>query len=198
MVLEHVSSAAGVQFVKESGENVAATVTVQHLLLTVQALVSDGLRPHNYCHPILKFPADRAAVIDVLRMGHARFFAGTDSAPHAKGMKECAVASAGCYTAYASLSLYAHAFEQMGIPLAHLSAFLCENGARFYGVELNAKLEENERIRVQRIPWQVPASYPFTPDQVVVPFRAGELLNWQISFPAQNKKNEIEKEQRSK
>jgi len=174
IVLEHVTTADGVAFVREAREGVAATVTPQHMLLNRNALFAGGLRPHNYCLPVLKAERHREAVFEAATSGNARFFLGTDSAPHARHRKESDCGCAGIYSAHAGLELYAEAFEAAG-RLERLEAFASENGARFYGLALN-----EGTIELVRAPWTPPAAYPVGED-ALVPMRAGQEIAWQLS-----------------
>ncbi len=173
IVFEHVTTRAAVQFVRAQDANVAATLTPQHLALNRNALFVGGIRPHNYCLPVLKRETDRVALLDAVVGGDPRFFLGTDSAPHARSAKEQACGCAGIYSAHAALELYAQTLEDAGA-LHRLEAFAAEFGPRFYGLPLNEGL-----ITLSRETWTVPASYPFGQD-VVVPMGAGGQLRWRV------------------
>jgi len=173
IVMEHVSTRIAVQFVRSARSGIAATVTPQHLLYNRNALFRGGLRPHLYCLPILKSETDRLSLVEVLSEGNARFFLGTDSAPHARHAKENACGCAGVFSAHAALELYAEAFESEGM-LPRLGAFAGEFGADFYGLPRN-----ESRITLIREPWSVPRHYPFGEDEVV-PMRAGERIAWRL------------------
>ncbi|HEX4051737.1 MAG TPA: dihydroorotase [Steroidobacteraceae bacterium] len=173
IVLEHVSTRAAVSFVRSARAGICATVTPQHLLYNRNALFHGGLRPHLYCLPILKSEPDRTSLIEAIAAGDARFFLGTDSAPHARDAKENACGCAGVFSAHAALELYAEAFEAEGM-LSRLPAFASEFGADFYRLPRN-----EERITLLREPWSVPANYPFGAHQLV-PLRAGETLAWRV------------------
>jgi dihydroorotase len=174
VVLEHVSTREGVDFVREGPPTLAATVTAHHLLLNRNALFTGGIRPHHYCLPVVKREEDRQALVAAATSGHPRFFLGTDSAPHARSRKESGRGPAGIYTAHAAIELYAEAFEQAGA-LDRLEAFASLNGPAFYGLEPNAG-----RITLVRELWTVPESVPFG-DGALVPFRAGESVAWRIA-----------------
>jgi dihydroorotase len=174
IVLEHITTADAVAFVREAGERLGATVTPQHILMNRNALFQGGIRPHHYCLPVLKRERHRQAVMGVLAEGHPRFFLGTDSAPHPKGAKESACGCAGIYSAHAALELYAEAFEQAGA-LAHLEPFASLNGPRFYGLPPN-----EGTVTLVRESWEVPAEYPLGED-TVVPLRAGERIRWRLA-----------------
>jgi dihydroorotase len=136
VVLEHITTADSVEFVRAAGPNVAATITVHHLLLNRNALFQGGIRPHHYCLPVLKREEHRRALVDAATSGSPKFFLGTDSAPHAAQLKEQSICGAGCYTAPVALELYAEAFEAVGA-LHQLEGFASEHGPRFYGLPLN-------------------------------------------------------------
>ncbi len=173
VVLEHITTADAAQFVKAASNNVAATITAHHLLYNRNHMLAGGIRPHFYCLPILKRNTHQEALLDAATSASAKFFLGTDSAPHAKNAKEIACGCAGCYTAYAAIELYAQAFEQRNA-LDKLEAFASHFGADFYGLPRN-----QDSITLVREPWTVPASLDFA-DQQLVPLRAGESLNWRV------------------
>ncbi len=173
VVLEHVTTRAGVGFVRAQDDRVGATLTPQHLLLNRAAMFAGGLRPHLYCLPLLKREHDRVALVEAATGGEPRFFLGTDSAPHARRAKESACGCAGVFSAHAGLELYAEVFAQAG-RLGQLEAFASFHGADFYGLPRN-----QTRITLVRDPWPVPASYPFGDDDLV-PLGAGERLAWRL------------------
>lgn len=173
MVLEHITTKDAVEFVTGAPANVAATITAHHLLLNRNALFEGGIRPHNYCAPILKRETHRAALLQAATSGDAHFFLGTDSAPHARETKETSCGCAGLYTAHAAIELYAEAFEQAG-RLDRLEAFASFHGPDFYRLPRN-----QDRIVLERTPWTVPASYPLAASSVV-PMRAGESIAWSL------------------
>ncbi len=173
IVFEHVTTREAVQFVK-AHKHVGATITPQHLLLNRNALFQGGIRPHNYCLPVLKREHDRIALVEAATSNDARFFLGTDSAPHARNSKENACGCAGIFSAHAAIELYAEVFEQAG-HLERLEAFASERGPDFYGLPRNT-----DSITLERSAWQPPASYPFA-DSEIVPFRAGETISWKLT-----------------
>ena len=173
IVIEHITTRDAVQYVEVTGEQIGATITAHHLLMNRNALFQGGLRPHNYCLPVLKREEHREALVEAAISGNPKFFLGTDSAPHAKHTKEAACGCAGLYTAHAALELYASAFEEMGA-LDKLEAFASFHGADFYGLPRN-----KDRITLVRKEWRVPDSYKFGADEVV-PMRAGESLAWRL------------------
>jgi dihydroorotase len=173
MVVEHITTKDAAEFVKGQGDNVGATITVQHLAYNRNHMLVGGIKPHFYCLPILKRNIHQQALQDVVVSGHKRFFLGTDSAPHAKGKKENACGCAGCYTAYAAIELYADIFDDLGV-LDKLEAFASFNGADFYGMKRNT-----DTITLVKEPWMAPEEMAFV-DDVIVPLRAGETINWKI------------------
>src|SRR3954471_1539455 len=167
IVFEHITTSEAVGFVTETGANIAATVTPQHLQINRNALFAGGLRPHAFCLPVAKREEHRLAVRKAATSGSPKFFLGTDSAPHAREAKESACGCAGIFNAPFALESYATVFEEEGA-LDHFEAFASENGARFYGLPLNEGTVTLERTEVQ-VPEEIAA---------VVPFHAGETLRW--------------------
>jgi dihydroorotase len=174
VVLEHVTTRDGVEFVKTASKRVAATLTAHHLLMNRNAMFAGGIRPHHYCLPVLKREEHRSALVAAATGGDPKFFLGTDSAPHAKGAKEAACGCAGMYTAHAAVELYAEAFEQAGA-LDRLEAFASFYGADFYGLPRNT-----DSVTLLKEGWDVPAEMKFGGD-VLVPLRAGEQIGWRLA-----------------
>jgi dihydroorotase len=174
IVFEHVTTREAVQFVKSARPGIAATVTPQHLLLNRNAIFQGGIRPHNYCLPVLKRERDRRALVEAATGDDPRFFLGTDSAPHARHTKEHSCGCAGIFSAHAAIELYAEAFELAG-RLDRLEAFASLRGPDFYGLPRNTS-----QITLERSAWTPPASYPFAADELV-PFRAGESIAWRLT-----------------
>jgi dihydroorotase len=174
VVLEHITTREAVQYVEVTGPNVAATITAHHLLMNRNALFMGGLRPHNYCLPVLKREEHREALVDAATSGNPKFFLGTDSAPHARHTKETSCGCAGMYTAHAAIELYAIAFEEAGA-LDKLEGFASRFGAQFYGLP-----ENQDQITLVRQDWKVPDAVPFG-EHEVVPLRAGEILPWKLA-----------------
>lgn len=174
VVAEHITTREMADFVLHTGEQVAATITPQHLLLNRNAMLVGGMHPHNYCLPVLKRESHREVLVEVATSGNKKFFLGTDSAPHPKGAKESACGCAGIYSAHAAIELYAEAFEQAAA-LDKLEGFASHYGADFYGLPRNS-----DTITLQKEAWEVPANYPFG-DEVVVPFRAGDKVGWKLA-----------------
>jgi dihydroorotase len=173
VVMEHLTTADGVAFVREAGPGVAATITAHHLLYNRNAIFAGGLNPHMYCLPVLKRERHRESLIEAATGGSGKFFLGTDSAPHARSAKESGCGCAGIYTAHAALELYAMAFEKAG-KLEALEGFASEFGADFYGLARN-----EGTVRLVREEWTVPESYGFG-EGVVVPLEAGRALGWRL------------------
>lgn len=176
VVFEHITTADAARLVLESGDNVAATVTPQHLLLNRNDLLVGGVRPHHFCLPVLKRETHRRALVDAVTGDKAhKFFLGTDSAPHAKSAKENACGCAGMFSAMTAIELYAEVFEKAGA-LDKLEAFASKNGARFYG------LPENSRtITLVKQAQTVPENVPYG-DEVLVPMRAGQTVAWSVEY----------------
>jgi dihydroorotase len=159
--------------VQAAPANVAATITVHHLLLNRNAIFAGGLRPHHYCLPVLKRELHRQALVKAAISGSPKFFLGTDSAPHPKHAKESGCGCAGIYTAHAAIELYAEAFDNAGA-LDRLEAFASFNGADFYGLPRNAGT-----VTLLREPLPVPDTLTLG-GQALVPFRAGGSVGWRL------------------
>lgn len=173
IVLEHITTKNAVDFVNSAGDNVAATITVHHLLFNRNHMLVGGIRPHYFCLPILKRNIHQQALIEAATSGSAKFFLGTDSAPHAQHAKESSCGCAGSYTAHAAIELYAEVFDQENA-LDKLEAFASLNGPAFYQLPIN-----EDKITLIRKPWQVPATLSFGND-VVVPIRSEDSIVWQV------------------
>ena len=171
IILEHVTTEQGINFVRSSSANVAATITPQHLLYNRNDMLVGGMRPHLFCLPILKRDHHQRALIDAAISGDKQFFLGTDSAPHARHAKEAECCSAGCFSHHAPLELYAEVFERENA-LQHLEAFASLNGPEFYQLPLNTK-----RVTLKREEWILPATINYG-DEELVPLAAGEALRW--------------------
>lgn len=173
VVFEHITTKDAADFVASAGDNVAATITAHHLLMNRNDIFTGGIRPHHYCLPILKREIHRQALVEAATSGSAKFFLGTDSAPHPKSAKESDCGCAGMYTAFAAIELYAEAFESVNA-LDKLEAFASFNGPDFYGMPRNT-----ETITLMKESWQVPDSLPYDND-VLVPLRAGGEIHWKV------------------
>ncbi|MFA4912914.1 MAG: dihydroorotase [Burkholderiaceae bacterium] len=173
VVFEHITTSQGAQYVRDAEGPIAATITPQHLLYNRNALFTGGIRPHWYCLPILKRETHRVALVEAATSGSPRFFLGTDSAPHARGLKEHACGCAGCYTGLHAMELYAMAFERAG-KLDRLEGFASHHGPDFYGLPRNTGT-----ITLVRDPLVVPDELPFA-GTAIVPLAAGETLDWRF------------------
>ncbi|MGO4279202.1 dihydroorotase [Cupriavidus sp. OV038] len=171
VVFEHITTKDAAQYVAEAEGPVGATITAHHLLYNRNAIFTGGIRPHYYCLPVLKRETHREALVKAATSGSARFFLGTDSAPHARGLKEHACGCAGCYTALHAMELYAEAFDTAGA-LDKLEGFASFHGPAFYGLPRNTGT-----LTLSREDWELPAELPYG-DTTLVPLRAGETLRW--------------------
>jgi dihydroorotase len=174
VVFEHITTRDAAQFVAQARPNVAATITAHHLLYNRNALFQGGIRPHNYCLPVLKREVHRAALVEAATSGDPKFFLGTDSAPHARHTKEADCGCAGCYTASTAMELYAEAFEAAGA-LDRLEGFASHFGPDFYRLPRNTGT-----VTLRREAYAVPADLPYGSDRLT-PFRAGEMLRWRMA-----------------
>jgi dihydroorotase len=174
IVLEHVTTSDAVDFVLAAPATLAATITAHHLVINRNALFAGGLRPHAYCLPVAKRESHRLALRRAAVSGNAKFFLGTDTAPHPVHDKERDCGCAGIFSAPAALELYAQVFEDEGA-LDRLEAFASLNGPRFYGLPANST-----RVRLERAPWRVPEAIA-TGAGPVRPFMAGTELRWGLA-----------------
>ena len=173
IIFEHITTYQAADYVRDADGSIAATITAHHLLYNRNALFKGGIRPHYYCLPVLKRETHRQALLKAATSGNPRFFLGTDSAPHPKGLKEHACGCAGCYTALHAMELYAQAFEEVGA-LDKLEAFASFYGADFYGLPRN-----QDKVTIERSPWQIPDSLLMA-ESTVVPLDAGQQLQWKL------------------
>ena len=173
VVFEHLTTKDGVDYVRDAAGPIAATITAQHLLYNRNEIFKGGIRPHFYCLPILKREVHRQALVEAATSESPRFFLGSDSAPHAKGLKENACGCAGCYTAVHALELYATAFERAN-KIERLEAFASFRGPDFYGLPRNKDV-----ITLTREPYVVPLEVPYG-NETLVPLAAGETLPWRM------------------
>jgi dihydroorotase len=174
IVMEHVTTREGAQYVRDADGPIGATITPQHLLYNRNAIFTGGLQPHLYCLPVLKGEVHRRALVEAATTGSPRFFLGTDSAPHAVHLKEHAGGHAGCYTALSALELYAEVFEAAGA-LDRLEGFASFHGADFYGLPRN-----EGTVTLVREPWTLPEAVPFG-EAALKPLRAGDTLAWRLA-----------------
>jgi len=173
IVFEHITTQEAVHYVRDAEGPIAATITAHHLLYNRNAIFKGGVRPHFYCLPILKRETHRRALMQAASSGNQRFFLGTDSAPHSKGLKEHSCGCAGCYTALHAMELYAHAFEEAGA-LDKLEGFASFFGPDFYKLPRN-----KDHITLQRQDWIVPEELVMQ-SITIVPLDAGATLAWKL------------------
>ncbi|RQO34285.1 dihydroorotase [Herminiimonas sp. KBW02] len=173
VVFEHITTKDAAQYVAEADAHVGATITAHHLLYNRNELFKGGIRPHYYCLPVLKRELHRQALVAAAISGSKKFFLGTDSAPHAKGLKEHACGCAGCYTALHAMELYTQAFDQADA-LDKLEQFASFNGPDFYNLPRNTGT-----ITLQREEWQIPAEVPLG-NTTLVPLNGGETIGWKF------------------
>ncbi len=174
VVFEHITTAEAADFVASSAENVAATITPQHLHINRNAMFAGGIRPHMYCLPVAKREHHRLALRKAATSGSAKFFLGTDSAPHASSAKESACGCAGIFNAPYALESYVAVFDEEHA-LDRLEGFASENGPRFYGLPLNEGTVTLRR-EASEVPERLDAS-----GIDLVPFHAGEQLGWRLA-----------------
>lgn len=175
VVMEHITTSEGVAYARAGGENLAATITTHHLVINRNAILAGGIRPHYYCLPVAKRESHRLALREAATSGEARFFLGTDSAPHADSAKLQPCGCAGCFTAPNTMSILAQVFEDEGA-LDRLEAFASLNGAAFYRMAAN-----EDRLRLTRR--DTPAAYPThitAGDETVTVFDPGFPLYWHL------------------
>lgn len=182
IVLEHATTEQGVQFVKQAGDNIAATITVHHLMFSRNEMFRGGIRPHAYCLPVLKRERHRLALLEAATCADPSFFLGTDSAPHTRRSKETGCGCAGIYSAHAAMELYAEVFDDLGA-LDKLEGFASHHGADFYRLKRNP-----QKLTLEKKPWRVAETYPADPRNKtrdeIVPLRAGETVGWSVSESA--------------
>lgn len=175
VVLEHITTEDGAQFVRDAGPNVAATITPHHLIINRSDLFRGGIRPHLYCLPVAKRERHRLALRKAATSGDPGFFLGTDSAPHPVADKETDCGCAGIFNAAAALESYAGVFEEEGA-LDMLEGFASEFGPGFYGLPVN-----DGTVTLERRDWTVPGHLAVGGDaRALRPFRAGETLPWRV------------------
>jgi len=174
IVLEHITTEEAVDFVEQASSFVAATITPQHLLLNRNDLLVGGIRPHNFCLPVLKRNTHQAALRKVITKGSSKFFLGTDSAPHEKHQKESACGCAGCYSAWSAIELYTQIFDDLNV-LDKLEGFASHYGPDFYGLQRNTST-----ITLQQTKWRVPDEISLPNGNPIVPFFAGQTIRWKL------------------
>lgn len=174
IVFEHITTKDAADFVLRAPDNLAATITPQHLLMNRNDLLVGGIRPHNYCLPVLKRKSHQQSLRDAIAIGSPKFFLGTDSAPHVRHTKETSCGCAGCYSAWSAIELYAQVFDEMDA-LDKFEAFASHHGPDFYGLPRN-----EGTITLERKPWTVPDVMPLPEGDDIVPFYAGKTVNWKL------------------
>ena len=173
IVFEHITTADAVSFVQDMGPRIGATITAHHLIYNRNAMFEGGIRPHNYCLPVLKRESHRQALLRAIASGNPKFFLGTDSAPHAKNLKESSCGCAGIFSAHAAIELYATVFDSIGA-LDKLEAFASFSGPDFYGLPRNSG-----KITLEKSDQTIAESYPMA-DQLLVPLMAGQTIPWTL------------------
>lgn len=173
IVFEHITTKDAADYVLAGNRFLGATITPQHLMFNRNHMLVGGIRPHLFCLPILKRSTHQDALRQAVASGSDRFFLGTDSAPHAKHRKESSCGCAGVFNAPSALSAYATVFEEMNA-LEHLEAFCSLNGPRFYGLPVN-----EDFVELVRKPFQQPEDITLG-NESIIPFLAGQTLNWSV------------------
>lgn len=168
IIMEHITTAAAVDFL-DRFENVAATVTLHHLMITLDDVAGGLLQPHLFCKPLAKTPRDREALQRAVFAGHPRLLFGSDSAPHPRDRKECPGCAAGVFSAPVALPMLAELFEEAGC-LERLQGFVSDQARRFYRIDPPKRI-----VTLRPKPWTVPEQYETTR-----PFLAGKTLRWSL------------------
>ncbi|WP_264213140.1 dihydroorotase [Leisingera thetidis] len=138
VVMEHITTRNAADYVRSQDRDLGATITTHHLIINRNHILVGGIKPHYYCLPVAKREEHRLALRAAATSGDARFFLGTDSAPHTDPNKESACGCAGCFTATNTMSLLAHVFEEEGA-LDKLAGFASEHGPAFYGLPVSSE-----------------------------------------------------------
>ena len=174
VIFEHITTKQAAEFVDASGPNVGATITPQHLHINRNAILVGGIRPHMFCLPVAKREEHRLALRKAATSGSAKYFLGTDSAPHHRHAKESDCGCAGIFNAPFALESYVTVFDEEGA-LDHFEAFASLNGPGFYGMPVN-----EETVTLEKAPVEVPAEVNGG-EAEIVPFHAGETLKWRLA-----------------
>jgi dihydroorotase len=174
VVMEHITTEQGAQFVASGGERLAATITPQHLLYDRNVLFEGGIRPHYYCLPILKRRTHQLALRKAATSGSANYFLGTDTAPHLKHLKEAACGCAGVFSAPVAVEAYLKVFAEEGA-LDKFEAFASLNGPAFYGFS-----PSETRVTYEERAWTAPESVSVE-NREIVPLFAGERVDWALN-----------------
>lgn len=173
IVLEHITTEEAVDFILNTPSHIGATITPHHLLINRNDMFNKGIHPHYYCLPVAKRKHHQEKLLWAATSGNPKFFLGTDSAPHAQHKKENACGCAGIYSANDALAYYAMAFDKVG-KLSLLNDFACRFGAQFY----HLPLDTTQQITLVKKTNLIPERLPFTQEDYVVPFMAGQTLTW--------------------
>lgn len=171
IVMEHITTRQSVAFL-DRYPNVFATITLHHLLITLDDVAGGLLNPHLFCKPIAKRPEDRDALLEAALTAHPRVMFGSDSAPHPQHAKECSGCAAGVFTAPIALAALAELFARHQA-LDRLQAFVSDNARRIYGLTPPPK-----RVELEPVAWVTPERYG-----EVIPFLAGQPLTWRVKRP---------------
>lgn len=168
IIMEHISTKAAADIL-DKYENLYASITVHHLLFTLDDVVGGALEPHNFCKPIVKTPEDRDALLNLALEAHPKVMFGSDSAPHAQHKKEANHGAAGVFTAPVSIQLLCEIFDQYD-KLDNLQSFISDNAQNIYGI-----CAEFKEVTLENRPFTIPETYGS-----VVPILAGETISWAI------------------
>lgn len=174
IILEHITTKESVEFIKQCNDNVAATITPQHLISNRNDMLSGGIKPHYYCLPILKRKEDQQILIEAATSGDKHFFIGTDSAPHTRFKKECDCGCAGCFTGYNPIELYIDVFYKYG-KIENIEKFTSENGAKFYNLPLS-----DEYVIYEKKDKYVPQMLFTEIGDCIIPFYSGNKTNYSL------------------
>ena len=175
IILEHLSSKIGVDYVRSAAPQVGGTITPYHMLLNRTDMLGSGIRPYYYCMPIVKRERDRLAVLEAATSGEACYFLGTDSAPHPVADKLAQCGCAGLFNAPVAIETYANTFDQAGA-LDKLEAFASLNGPAHYGLPAN-----EETITLERQSWTAPEEITVPgPAEHAIIYRGGETIEWRV------------------
>jgi dihydroorotase len=175
VVMEHITTADGVAFVRDNADRMGATITPHHLVLNRNDLLVGGIRPHHYCLPVVKRETHRQALRKAATSGEKTFFLGTDTAPHAIHLKECACGCAGLFNAPTTMQVYTQVFHEENA-LQHLEGFASRNGPAFYGLPVN-----EGTMTIEQIPSTAPARVTTVDGTDIVVFKGGEELPWTVT-----------------
>ncbi|XLQ20669.1 MAG: dihydroorotase [Candidatus Moraniibacteriota bacterium] len=171
IILEHVSTKEGVQFIQSTPPNVAATVAPQYMLFNCNDVY---MWPSRNCYPVINSPTDQESVISLAVSGRKDCFLGTDGASHADEYKFCDGGNGGCLNEFYAIPLYLKAFEHAE-SVKKFNDFAGVFGPQFYNLELPTEI-----MKVCRTPHIVERCTQISSDKFGTPFLAGEVLDWQV------------------